>query len=356
MHNMKVLHVAETIKGGVATVLQQLSYSEADCYFLIPHSQGSSFEVASSKKIDFKDKGRGLGSIVALALRSIRVVKQLRPNVIHLHSSFSLILAPLLCLISRSSKIVYQPHGVFYDPDVPRPAWKIQIIKSVEKLLVFFVDQVISISEYEENLLIRMHGSEKVKLLKNSALPSLVTFDSEKPRSDYLFVGRLDEQKGIDELLKFWENNGAGMLHVIGDSVRSDFTRPKLKNVTFHGWVESDQLDEYYSSAEAVLVPSRWEGFGLVVIEAFRNGTPVIASNRGALPELIDANETGFIFSLEEIDIELRAALNSFDNIEDKGGMRKACYERYTKKFNIESYLENYQILIQEMVNVSGNS
>jgi len=93
-----------------------------------------------------------------------------------------------------------------------------------------------------------------------------------------------------------------------------------------------------------------------VVIEAFRNGTPVIASNRGALPELIDVNETGFIFSFEDIDTELSAALNNFENIKNKSDMHKACYEKYTEQFHIKSYLENYQIMIGEMVNVSGNS
>ena len=100
-------------------------------------------------------------------------------------------------------------------------------------------------------------------LLKNAASPSLVAFDPEEQRLGYLFVGRLDEQKGIDELLKFWAEHGPGMLHVIGDSVRSDFTPPNLKNVTFHGWIESGDLDTFYSSAEAVLVPSRWEGLDL---------------------------------------------------------------------------------------------
>ena len=44
----------------------------------------------------------------------------------------------------------------------------------------------------------------------------------------------------------------------------------------------------YYAAADGLVVPSRWEGFGLVAIEAMRAGTAVIASDRGALPELVE--------------------------------------------------------------------
>jgi glycosyltransferase involved in cell wall biosynthesis len=353
---VKIIHVAETIKGGVATVLNQLSLCTFDNNFMVPGSQKDSLDVKADSKYCFPGTGRGIGSLISLLLSTISVVRSINPHVIHLHSSFSLVLAPFLKLTAYKTKIVYQPHGVFYDPDVTRSIMKIFFIKRIERLLVVFVDKVISISEYEKNLLIKNHGANKVVLLKNSVSSSNVDIDLEKNRSGFLFVGRMDEQKGIDELLSYWNKNNPGSLDVIGDSVRGKFLKPKIEGVKYHGWIEASMLDQFYANADAVIVPSRWEGFGLVVIEAFRNGTPVITSNRGALPELVDRGITGFTFDLNNIEHELGVAISTYQRITDKTSMRRACLDDYVTNYSLSRYLKKYESIIKEIIVVPGDS
>ena len=62
-------------------------------------------------------------------------------------------------------------------------------------------------------------------------------------------------------------------------------------------------------------MPSRWEGFGLVAIEAMKNSKPVIVSNRGALPELIKNNKNGYIFDMDNLNslILILSKLNKSD-------------------------------------------
>jgi glycosyltransferase involved in cell wall biosynthesis len=352
----KVLHIAETIKGGVATVLNQLSQCNLENYFVIPNSQKESLNVEVESKHCFSDSGRGFSSLIKLLLTTILAIKKVKPHVIHLHSSFSLVLAPFIKLASYKTTIIYQPHGVFYDSDVPRSNWKIFLIRGIERTLVMFVDKVISISVHEMELLVSNHGPNKVILLKNSATGSNESIDFERNRSGFLFVGRLDEQKGIDELLRFWSENTPGSLDVIGESVRGEFSKPLIKGVKYHGWVEANELDEFYANAEAVVVPSRWEGFGLVVIEAFRNGTPVITSDRGALPELINDGVTGFAFNFNEIDSELKKAISSFQRLADKPLMRRKCFEEYEKNYSLNKYLDKYEMIIKELINASKYS
>ena len=80
------------------------------------------------------------------------------------------------------------------------------------------------------------------------------------------------------------------------------------------GWLPRESLDAYYAAADGLVVPSRWEGFGLVAIEAMRAGTAVIASNRGSLPELVEHGITGYIFNLDETDLgELEGTLRGLD-------------------------------------------
>lgn len=52
-------------------------------------------------------------------------------------------------------------------------------------------------------------------------------------------------------------------------------------NVESIGWINHDEIDSYYSLFDAVIIPSRWEGFGLVAIEAMKNAKAIIVSNRG---------------------------------------------------------------------------
>ena len=145
-------------------------------------------------------------------------------------------------------------------------------------------------------------------------------------RINLLFVGRFDPPKGIDWLLKVFEKCERKDIHlyVIGDNVVSNGMGIEKKNtekVTFLGWVNHDELPAYYEACDAVIMPSRWEAFGLVAIEAMKYGKPVLASNRGALPELINDNKNGYLFdfnkpnSLTKLLYSLKKAdLNNFHN------------------------------------------
>lgn len=351
---MKILHVAETVKGGIATVISNLVKAEFDTYCIIPYNQASCLDASDVKIFGYSGGGRGLYLIYSMCFQTLFVVRKVKPDIVHLHSSFSLICAPFLKLFFRKLKIVYQPHGVYYDPNVPRRALKLGLIRSVEKLLVFFIDEVISISEYELSLLQKVHTNTELVLLKNSASQSNIDFESKRARSGYLFVGRLDEQKGIDELIRFWSQMGpTDVLNIVGDAVRSEFSYTVSNNVKFHGWVSSSQLDKFYASAKAVIVPSRWEGFGLVVIEAYRNGTPVIASDRGALPELVKEGVTGYIFPFDRFDAGLSSRLNELSSRGDIEKMYESCFREYVNYYSIDSYVKKYEHLMEELLYVS---
>ncbi|MCI6655110.1 MAG: glycosyltransferase family 4 protein, partial [Clostridium sp.] len=122
-----------------------------------------------------------------------------------------------------------------------------------------------------------------------------------------LFVGRFDPQKGVDFLLKVFKDYEEDLQHIhlwiIGDNVVSDgkgIEKKNTDNITFLGWIPHEELTAYYEACDAVIMPSRWEAFGLVAIEAMKYGKPVIVSNRGALPELVKEGVNGWIFDMDE--------------------------------------------------------
>jgi len=124
-----------------------------------------------------------------------------------------------------------------------------------------------------------------------------------KKIEDYaVFVGRLDPEKGVKTLLEAWcllnfplKIRGSGRL----DETARDFVRcHRMDHVEFVGRLEEQELSDLIGSARFLIMPSEgyYETFGLVIIEAYSRGVPVIASNIGVAPELVSDRQTGLLF------------------------------------------------------------
>jgi D-inositol-3-phosphate glycosyltransferase len=123
-----------------------------------------------------------------------------------------------------------------------------------------------------------------------------------------LFVGRIDPLKGIEQLIRavpLLKDGDKLRLIVVGGDENSYMELEELKNlsiglgvrssVTFPGLVRQEQLPFYYSAADVCVVPSYYESFGLVALEALACGTPVVAADVGDLRNIIIPGETGYV-------------------------------------------------------------
>ena len=113
-----------------------------------------------------------------------------------------------------------------------------------------------------------------------------------------VFIGRLAEEKGIRTLLGAWTKlNGKMPLKIAGDGPlrpEVEAVAHRMKGVELLGHLTKDGVMELLRRAHVLIVPSIWyEGFPIVIAEAFAAGVPVIASNLGALGELIQHGRTG---------------------------------------------------------------
>jgi len=156
-----------------------------------------------------------------------------------------------------------------------------------------------------------------------------------------MFAGRLAADKGIDTLLRAWSEMSEPMaLKIAGDGPLAGEVRRAAaadRRIEWLGWRSGDELQELIGNAECLLVPSVFhEAFGRVVIEAYAKGTPVIASRRGALPELIEDGATGYLFEPGDSSGLLAKLRLLMADAARRAEMRRRSRQRFEEQFTGE--------------------
>ncbi len=170
------------------------------------------------------------------------------------------------------------------------------------------------------------------------------------------FAGRLAKNKGVDLLLqaaKNYEKEDVLTL-IVGDgeelkNLKEMQEKLKLKNVVFLGNQNHDTLRKIYNISDVCAVPSRKEAFGLVALEAIACGTPVVATNKGELPNFV--NNKGGILIEEENILELENAISKIldkEIIFDSKYLAEYAKSNYMQDLFIDKLIEIYKESLQE--------
>ncbi len=312
---IKVLHVGEYAQGGVATYIQTLLHhpnqAEIVDYVICAKKNSAKKWGIPEEHVFYYDYTRTLLQIPKAMLAVRNIVRKVRPDVIYCHSTWAgfFVRLPLL-ICKKPCRIIYNAHGWAFLRDTAE--WKRKIYAWIEHLLLLRTDKVINVSKYEYRAAVS-YGlpAEKQVVIYSGISPERQPIDPNVKlpagRINLLFVGRFDPQKGLDILLKAMAECKRKDLHltVIGDNVigGTHIEKKDTENVTFLGWIPHDKLGSYYNACDAVIMPSRWEAFGLTAVEAMKYGKAVIASNKGALPELVQSGKIGYIVDLNKREV-----------------------------------------------------
>ena len=305
---VKVLHVAETIRGGIASYLnelhpqQQASFGVENVHYVVPSDHRRDLAAVDDNQITtFERSGRSIAGLFQMLRASMQALDAFRPDVVHLHSSLAgLVLRPALAARSGGPRVVYCPHGWAFSRETGRLSHV--MTKAAENLLARTSDRIICISGDEFNEAVRAgipadrltvvhNGISKSRTLQ----PVAAEWISKKVK--VLFIGRLDRQKGFDLLIEAARSLEDVLdVRMIGASVVNRYEGPTVpSNVSLLGWLDRPTIETQLEAADLVVIPSRWEAFGLVALEAMRAAKPILAFRSGALPEIVVDGVTGVL-------------------------------------------------------------
>lgn len=183
--------------------------------------------------------------------------------------------------------------------------------------------------------------------IKPNFVPAPPAFSAGR-RKGALFVGRLSPEKGVRNLIDAWRHMPDIPLTVIGDGPEFDTLKDIAPpNVTFAGRQTADRVASHMAQAEALIMPSIWyEGFPMTVVEAFSLSLPVIASDIGALGEVVVKGRNGAHFAAGNIQNLVETVSRLFADPQELhrlGLGARADYEGlYTAYANLDTLLDIY--------------
>lgn len=262
-------------------------------------------------------------SLAASADAGVQLARRWKPDIIHLHTAMVWHVAEAIRR-HTSIPLVYHVHSVdkaeYEIGHEPQP-WLAH--SQAQEKAIASADRLIALSRDERDLLttyypavrhrIRIVGNGIHELAADGTPPA-------RPRCPHrplvLYSGRLVERKGIRELLAAIPAVlgaapsarfalAGGPPNVLPADLAAHWLPPELTphhdRIHFTGWLSTSQLARWYRSADVLVVPSRYEPFGMVILEGMMHGLPIIASNVGGPAEILDHGRTGLLFPPRDV-------------------------------------------------------
>ena len=173
-------------------------------------------------------------------------------------------------------------------------------------------DRVIVDSEEGKRTVVEKYGVEESKV--RVIVKEGVNCEQFKPSSCeaniVLFVGRLHERKGIDLLLPIFKEvlkEEEVQLRIVGSGEKEKELKVQVerlglsKNVEFLGFLPDSEMQKQYSEASIFISPSRYEGFGIVLLEALASGLPLVTTKTGISNKVVEDGKNGFLVDYENM-------------------------------------------------------
>ncbi len=335
---MRVVHVLNDLSGGGAErlVLEFCRRSAPDVHTRVVtvHAGGVLAAAFADAGVEVRSVGRRRGRLGLRALA--RLAGELRgADVVHTHLWSGDVYGRV------AARLAGVPVVISHEHNVPRllPDWKVAVKVQTAGLC----DRVIAVSEsVAGGWRARGLGVDRLVVVPNGI--ELGRFAGEHVGGGgVLFVGRLVPQKGVEVLLSAMRLLPEASATVVGDGpLRGELDVPG--NVEMVGAVED--VVPWLRRADVVVVPSRWEGFGLVAAEAMAAGVPVVASAVDGLVEVV--GDAGVLVTPDDDQALARALSDLLANPARRASLARSGRDR-VRAFSLEGTITSIEALYRDL-------
>lgn len=364
---LRILHVMETIKGGPASHLDEIVPAQvarygADNIRLIGPANHMKYLVTTPTSVcrTFDDAQVGrLGKTVRLAGAIRRAISDFAPDVIHAHSTFAGVATRVPFRFGRRRiPNLYCPHAWSFAMDVA--PWKRRAYALVERGLLPVTDVVVNETNEERDLALAFGlAPDKLRVVANGMAAEPGVFAAralagpgEEDAVHLLFVGRFVPQKGLDLLIEAARrcDNPAVVIHVVGEAEEGydPIAGGVPANIRLHGWVSRSELTAFLMAADALVMPSRWEGMPMIALEAMRASLPIIANDIELMRDIV-TSDAGLLIDADDADAfaNLLATVDRAQLRALGDGARRAFEARFTVDRQVDAFDRLYREILR---------
>ena len=219
--------------------------------------------------------------------------------------------------------------------------------------------KVITVGNGLKNEIESLSGRQDIEVIGNLVDLSKFTIKKRIKNEKFIFfsLAFLEGEKGLDTLIKSFAKkfkDKEAVLYIGGDgSQRSWLEALTVENgvkdqIIFLGALSRDDVSKWMNKCDCFVLPSRYETFGVVYIEALASGRPVIGALNGGAEDIIN-NLNGYLIPIDDIDILAEKMIEVYDNIEsyDEEEIRIDCLKRFSPKVIVNKIISVYKEVLK---------
>lgn len=278
----------------------------------------------------------------------VQLLRELRPGILHAHLFHANLVARLVAPLVGHPKVIATHHVVERRKLGPRLV--------LDRLTARLDDRTVAVSDAVARFARAECGANGVLVVPNGLdlAPFRVLNGVAESAKVVGALGRLDPQKGHDTLIRAWprvlEKHPDASLVIAGEGLlRQDLERLVARlglerSVALQG--HRSDVPRFLASLAVFSMPSRWEGFGLALVEALAAGKPCVASDVDSLPEVLGC--AGVLVPKDDPDALASAIVGLLDDPARRAELSLRARAR-AERFSIEKMVEAYEKLYEEV-------
>ncbi len=309
----------------------------------------------------------------SLKILEEKIDKKNIPDIVHIHNLFPLWTYSIFDFFKKNKipivmtlhnyRIIWNKFSIFDKKLINYGYFKNSKLKTIivsrllskKKDLLNYVDKFITFTDFTKNELLKSGlPKEKFIIKPNFLINKKIETKNINNKKNAIFASRISKEKGIKTLTKAWEKINL-KINIYGDGpMLKDLKKKHYSNTNLilHGHKDPAFIENEITNSKLLIFPSEWfECMPMTIVEAFRAGTLVIASNIGSINYIIKDKYNGILFKPGNYK-DLREKVNwALDNPNECDLISKNALNdfntKYNDKFNYQQLLKIYQEVIK---------